>query len=303
MQTIKTQNWYQTPEGAPRGYIDPHALTELWVHTGTACNLQCSFCLEGSAPGDQRLEIPKLDELRPFLEEALSLGVEKFSFTGGEPFLCKELIEILRFASSHRPCLVLTNGTDALQKRLPALIEGLRAAAHPVSFRVSLDYADAARHDAGRGEGNFTRALEGLKQLHRAGFHVSVARHMDKDEDRAGEEAAFATLFAANDLPEDLHLVPFPDFLTPGSDPRVPQVSTDCMTRYQTEASRRAFMCAYSKMLVKQAGQIRVYACTLVDDDPDYDLGTGLSEALGQRISLKHHRCYSCFAYGSSCSE
>ena len=40
-----------TPDGEPRGYIQPHALRELWFHTGTACNLSCPFCLEGSKPG------------------------------------------------------------------------------------------------------------------------------------------------------------------------------------------------------------------------------------------------------------
>ena len=48
---------------------------------------------------------------------------------------------------------------------------------------------------------------------------------------------------------------------------------------------------------------MRVYACTLVDDDTDYDLGGSLAAALGQRIRMGHHRCYQCFAYGSSCSE
>ena len=38
----------------PRGYIQPGALRELWFHTGTACNLACPFCLEGSRPGDDR---------------------------------------------------------------------------------------------------------------------------------------------------------------------------------------------------------------------------------------------------------
>ena len=44
-----------TAAGDPRGYIEPHALRELWFHTGTACNLACPFCLEGSKPGDSRL--------------------------------------------------------------------------------------------------------------------------------------------------------------------------------------------------------------------------------------------------------
>jgi hypothetical protein len=75
------------------------------------------------------------------------------------------------------------------------------------------------------------------------------------------------------------------------------------MTTYQSEHTRRAFMCAFSKMIVKKNGRLRVYACTLVDDDPDYDLGGTLAESLAKRIMLRHHRCYSCFAYGSSCSE
>jgi len=97
--------------------------------------------------------------------------------------------------------------------------------------------------------------------------------------------------------------VAFPDFATPGSLPDVPHVTTDCMTRYQDADSRKDFMCGFSRMIVKQAGQMRVYACTLVDDDPEYDLGADLADSMAARVSLKHHRCYSCFAYGASCSE
>ena len=75
------------------------------------------------------------------------------------------------------------------------------------------------------------------------------------------------------------------------------------MTRYQTENTRREFMCSFSKMVIKKNGRMRIYACTLVDDDDDYDQGGTLTESLSERVMLRHHRCYSCFAYGSSCSE
>lgn len=302
MQRIRTENWYNTAEGEPRGYIDPHTLRELWFHTGTACNLQCPFCLEGSGPGDNRLELVKFDDVKPYIDEARSLGVEQFSFTGGEPFLAKQLIRILAYASQFGACLVLTNGTEAIQQRMHEVLT-LKDSAHPVSFRVSIDKPTAELHDAGRGEGNFVKALQGLKQLYDGGFHISVARHMDKDENSAEVDATYRALFAEYGLPEDLHIVAFPDFATPGSLPQVPQVTTACMTTYQTAESRQAFMCAFSKMVVKKAGQMRVYACTLVDDDEEYDLGQSLRESLSERISMKHHRCYSCFAYGSSCSE
>lgn len=53
---LQTEDWLQTPEGDPRGYINPHVLRELWFHTGTICNLRCPFCLEGSNPGNNRLQ-------------------------------------------------------------------------------------------------------------------------------------------------------------------------------------------------------------------------------------------------------
>jgi sulfatase maturation enzyme AslB (radical SAM superfamily) len=291
-----------TPRGEPRGYIDPHALTELWFHTGTACNLSCPFCLEGSKPGDNRLQRITLADARPLIDEALTLGVEQFSFTGGEPFIVKDFVNILRYAADRRPCMVLTNGTEPVIKRLHQ-IATLADAAHPVSFRVSIDYPDEARHEEGRGEGSYALAWSGMKSLHELGFKVSLARQMRDAEDTEAVDAAFRRLFREHGLPEQTTIVSFPDFLLPGSHPQVPFVTESCMTTYQNEATRREFMCAFSKMVIKKNGRMRVYACTLVDDDDSYDLGGTLAEAMRQRIMLHHHRCYSCFAFGSSCSE
>ena len=151
----RREHWRQTPADEPRGFIQPHALDELWLHTGTACNLACPFCLEGSKPGDDRLQLLRFRDAIPFIDEALALGVKQFSFTGGEPFINKDLIRILDYALQYRPCLVLTNATEPLIRRLRQL-KPLRNRRHALSFRVSLDYPDAARHDAGRGEGMFT---------------------------------------------------------------------------------------------------------------------------------------------------
>lgn len=298
----KSEDWYRTPHGDARGYIDAHCLRELWFNTGTACNLACSFCLEGSKPGDTRLGLIKLSDVEPYIEEALTMGVEQFSFTGGEPFLAKDIVKILSLASNHKPCLILTNGTDALQKRIKEL-EPLLSNKNPVSFRVSLDHFEEEIHDIGRGKGSFAKAIKGLKMLHDMGFSVSVARHMLPGEDSKAIIVEYTKLFIKNGLPEMLHMVAFPDFALPGSLPDVPYVTTNCMTRYQTEESRREFMCGSSKMIVKKDGKMRVYACTLVDDDLEYDLGSSLNESMKERISMKHHRCYSCFAYGSTCSE
>ncbi|NOZ43121.1 MAG: radical SAM protein, partial [Alphaproteobacteria bacterium] len=198
----KSEDWFLTPQGEARGYIDSGDLRELWFHTGTACNLACDFCLEGSKPGDRRLQLIRFADAKPAILAALKLGVEQFSFTGGEPFVARDIVRILMLACSHRPCLLLTNGTLAVQRR-KAELWPLLSNSHPVSFRVSLDHYDADIHDRGRGAGNFISALRGLKMLYDMGFSVSVARRIWQDEDKKATAAAFAKIFTDHDLPPD----------------------------------------------------------------------------------------------------
>ena len=294
--------WKVDPNGNPRGYIQPRCLKELWFHTGTVCNLRCSFCFEGSKPGDNRLNFITRAEIEPFVQEALLFGAEQFSFTGGEPFVIPEMVPILDYALDYNPCLVLTNATEPLLNCLYQ-VAPLVKKPFPLNFRVSLDHSVAEKHDAFRGSGNFELSLKTMGKLHRLGFKVSIARQGTAGEDSEAVNLKYRPLFAGVGLPEDTPIVVFFEFHEPGSHPDVPRITESCMTTYKTEDDRDQMMCSFSKMVVKQGGRMRVYACTLVDDDLDYDLGATLSEAMDIRVMLKHHRCYTCFANGTSCSE
>jgi len=267
------------------------SLAELWFHTGTACNLDCPFCLEGSRPGDTRLGRLSLADVRSLVDTAVALGVRQFSFTGGEPFVVKDMVAMLDYAARFRPCLVLTNGTAPVVRRL-AQIRRLAGTPHPIAFRISLDHADEARHDAARGAGNFRLALEALRALHKAGFAVTIARQPDPGRDAAVVDAEFRALFAGQGLPADLGIIALPDYGPPGADRPVAPVPDG------QRAARLPLMCSYSRMVVKQDGRLRFYACPLVDDDGRFDLGASLVDALAAPVLPGHHRCYSCARYG-----
>lgn len=299
---LTRKDWLITPSGDPRGYIQPDSLKELWFHTGTTCNLLCPFCLEGSKPGDNRLNRVSFQDVRPFIDEALELGVQQFSFTGGEPFVVKDMVRILDYALDRRPCLVLTNATMPLKKRLKE-IEPLKSKPHDLHFRVSIDCPDETKHDAGRGRGNFDLAWRTIKALKGLGFAISVARQSQPGEDAMMVDQEYFKYFEEAGLPLNTRIVSFPDFSTPGNSLTVPQITESCMQTFHSEKSRAQFMCAFSKMVVKENEGMRVYACTLVDDDLDYDFGASLKEAMRVRVMLKHHRCYSCFSHGASYSE
>jgi uncharacterized Fe-S cluster-containing radical SAM superfamily protein len=264
---------------------------ELWIHTGTACNLSCPFCHEGSKPGDTRLEAPTSAEIAPLLIEAAARGVERFAFTGGEPLIIKGIREILLQALGLRPVLVLTNGTAPFIRRSHQLAE-LAAAPHALSFRVSIDYPDESRHDAGRGLKNFRKAVEGLRLLHAAGFAVGITRLSDAGEDAAAVDTAFRRLLAKQRLPAGMPIVALPELGIPAPDGIAPVAGIPNAAPHATPA------CTVGRMLLRRNGRLRLHACPLTDDATRFDLGGSLDAALATQVRPDHPRCARCFDPG-----
>lgn len=270
-------------------------LRELWLHTGTACNLSCPFCHEGSKPGDQRLQALTLEEIRPLLLQAAAQGVERFAFTGGEPLILRDIQAILSFALQLRPVLVLTNGTAPFIRRAHQL-EILRSQLYPLTFRVSIDFPDEAQHDAGRGLKNFRKALEGLRLLHTAGFAVGITRQQQQGEDPISIEGRFRNLLRKQRLPEDLPIVALPPL-----GPLEATVATLLPTASDNE-SRMDFAlppaCSRSRMVIRRAGSVQLVPCPLVDNDPKFDMPADLELSCRTPISAVHPRCSLCRSTG-----
>ena len=256
---------------------------ELWIHTGTACNLSCPFCHEGSKPGDERLQAPTLAEVQPLLSEAATLGVERFIFTGGEPLILKGIHEILLAALALRPVLVLTNGTAPFIRRAHQLA-ALRAAPHPLVFHVSIDSPDESVHDAGRGMKNFRKAVEGLRMLHDAGFATGIVSQPHTGADSTAVIARFRQLLKRQQLPDmpvycmaelgALHAAP-ENTVLPGV-----AAASPCCTR--------------GRMLVKRQDALWLTACPMVDDDVAFDRPADLRAALSSQVQPAHRRCFTC---------
>lgn len=263
-------------------------LKELWLNTGTACNLSCPFCHEGSSPGDSRLPALVFGQACQAIDAAMELGVERFAFTGGEPLILRDIQRILLYALARRPCLVLTNGTAPMIRRSHHLAQ-LRSAPHPLSFRVSIDYADEAAHDAGRGLRNFRKALQGLKLLFDAGFEVGVTRRLQQDEDRAATDARFRQIFTRSQLPRDLPIIALPELgplraaLIPGHLPTL---------------APPAPMCATSRTAQMLGDGLAFTPCPMVDDDPRFLIEGPLARACQQAVQPIHPRCELCRTIG-----
>jgi molybdenum cofactor biosynthesis enzyme MoaA len=272
---------------------------DLWIHTGTACNLSCPFCHEGSRPGDQRLQAIDVDEALPLLAEAATTGVRRFILTGGEPLIFKGIQPLLLAALALRPVLVLTNGTAPYLRR-SQLLAALRQARHPIAFHVSLDTPDEAAHDAQRGLKNFRKAMEGLKLLHVAGFEVGITRQIQAGEDAAKVRQRFRHLLQKHGLPEDLSVVALPQLgaLHVASGPPMAQQPSQARPAASADITQGIPLCARGRMLIRREGALRLTACALVDDDPRFDRPAHLAAALGAPTNPVHQRCSLCLGGG-----
>ena len=146
-------------------------LTALWIQvTGTWCNLQCTHCINASGPVDPWLAPMAATDVERHVDEAARLGAREVYFTGGEPFLHPQILDLLAYALARLPTTVLTNGTLIGERVADRLAELAAGARYSLEVRVSLDDPDRAANDRVRGRGAFDRALGAIVRLHRRGL-------------------------------------------------------------------------------------------------------------------------------------
>ncbi|MDA7946824.1 MAG: radical SAM protein [Hyphomicrobiaceae bacterium] len=306
-----------TVKGEPRAQVALDRLETLWINTGTLCNIECTNCYIQSSPENDRLVYMTADEVSLFLDEitAFSLGTREIGFTGGEPFMNPDILEMARNALSRgHEVLILTNAMQPMQrKRIKAgLLELLAEFGPKLTLRVSLDHYTRELHETERGPRTWERVVDGLDWLSENGFRIAIAGRTCWNEDEAAERQGYADLITAHGWalnaqnPAEVMLFPEMDETLD-----VPEITNRCWNLLGVAPS--SIMCATSRMVVKRKGEERptVLPCTLLPYDRAFNMGSTLQEAARTHggmfdqgaVKLCHPHCSRfCVLGGGSCS-
>lgn len=295
-----------TARGERRAVVALTRLRTLWFNTGSLCNVACRGCYMDSSPRNDRLAYLTPSDVAERLDEiaTLKLPVEEIAFTGGEPFMNRDLPAMLADALARGfRVLVLTNAMTPMQRRTKELLALKRRHGRALTIRVSLDHHTPEKHEAVRGPGTWAPVIAGLEWLAENGFAIAVAGRMRWSESMDEARAGYARLFAAQDIPLDAFdpavTVLFPE-MNEAHD--VPEITVHCWDILGV--APESMMCASARMIVKRRGaaDTAVVPCTLLPYDPAFEMGATLKESAGA-VKLNHPHCARfCVLGGASCS-
>lgn len=304
----KFQDPHFTAKGEARARVSLSNPETLWFNTGTLCNIECVNCYIESSPTNDRLVYITADEVTDYLDqlEARNWGVREIGFTGGEPFMNPQMIEMARRSLERGyDVLILTNAMRPMMRKSmrAGLVELHETYGDKLTLRISVDHWSKEHHDTERGAGSFEKTLEGMRWLRDTGIRMAVAGRTVWGETDAEARDGYAALFAregfAIDAQSPGETVLFPEM---DSQVDVPEITTACWGILGK--SPDDVMCASSRMVVKRRGAATpaVVACTLLAYEPEFELGPTL-EGAETSVSLNHPHCAKfCVLGGASCS-
>jgi radical SAM protein with 4Fe4S-binding SPASM domain len=144
----------------------------VWNCTGR-CNLRCVHCYSSSGNED-RAEILTTEQAKSFINDLAEFGVPVILFSGGEPLLRDDILELANFAKGRGIRTALsTNGTLITAEMADELKDAAFA-----EVGISLD-GTGAINDRFRGKkGAYEAALQGIRNSIASGLRVSLRMTM-----------------------------------------------------------------------------------------------------------------------------
>jgi molybdenum cofactor biosynthesis enzyme MoaA len=289
-----------TATAAPIPAVPLLALDTLWFQVaGTVCNIECTHCFISCSPRNHSHEMMSLADVQTRLDEARPLGVREYYFTGGEPFMNRDMLPILAATLKQGPASVLTNGMLLRPDVCRQLRELFDTSEYSLDLRVSLDGFDRESHDAIRGEGVWDRVMIGLKNLADVGLNP-VITVTTAAEGVASAEGRTRFLELIRTFGFDRPRLKVLSLFRIGAEEKRTRAYEDWerLTGLAlTEDDARTLQCSTCRMATSKG----VYVCPILIEEPAARMGDTLAETL-RPFPLKYGACHTCWVDGVTCT-
>ncbi|MDG2130441.1 MAG: radical SAM protein [Fuerstiella sp.] len=290
-----------TPDVMETPHIDLMSLDEIWFQVaGTVCNLTCQHCFISCSPHNHSFEFLTFEQVETTLVESVEYGVREYYFTGGEPFLNRNLVRMLKRTLDFGPATVLTNGTVLRPEWLSELRTAEEKSGFSLEFRVSVDGPTSEINDPIRGDGTFDRAIKGVALLCEHDFLPIITMTQTWDDSRNAEilQQFRGVLQKHGCHRPRLKILPR---LKIGAEENRTEgyAETERITHQMMEGfDRSQLLCHHSRVVTNRG----VYVCPILLEASNGAMGDLLGESL-HPFPLNHGACYTCYQFGAICTN
>ncbi|MGQ9578721.1 MAG: radical SAM protein [Candidatus Aminicenantales bacterium] len=142
----------------------------LQWHLLDRCNLRCQHCYQDNFTAEGELSSAEIQAITQNILGTMKKWGAKLevALTGGEPFLKKELPELIGLLNSSSQVAEISIITNGLV--IPSWVKDLKMLAKFKTLKISMDGTTVGTNDLIRGEGAFSRAMAGMKKLKAIGL-------------------------------------------------------------------------------------------------------------------------------------
>lgn len=273
--------------------VELNKLNSLWfLLTGFTCNLKCRHCYLNCSQTNKSRNFLNLDKIKTVLESVKDSQIEEIYLCGGEPFLHRDINNIIRQCLKYTNVTMVTNGTLINDKKARFLRQIEQDNDYELIFRISLEHYTELKNDEIRGKGSFRKIVSGIENLTNHGFNpiISVVNIWEEDEESLRD--GFINLLSKLDFqPTDINIKIIPPIKAGEYEKNYSCYTEDDIVTEEgiKNCDTTRFDCANSRVVTEDG----IYVCPSLLNDPRGKIGNTILES-SKKFYLEPAICYTC---------
>jgi len=148
--------------------LKTYNIKSLHLEITGRCNLKCIYCYNSKFNTEEKIRKEMTTEnIKRLIDEASRMGCNKFTFSGGEPFLRKDIFEIIEYCKEKKVNF-LTNATLLTKSFIKKL------ASFPQIDEIKITLDGFRGHNLLRKGSDYKKVIESIKNLKKEKMKVVI---------------------------------------------------------------------------------------------------------------------------------
>lgn len=143
---------------------------KLRILVTNSCNYQCPFCHNEGQSSDKSIKTMDFDKFKIIIDALKDEDIHEICFSGGEPFLEKKLVEMIRYAYRETEWEIsCASNLSLITKEQVQKLVGI-----PLKFNIQFPYTESEKFHRSTGNGFIDKIITNIRMIRNAGLDVGL---------------------------------------------------------------------------------------------------------------------------------